>query len=183
MALAPEDKKSRKRSPTATRLGIDSMASFIPFIPTDEEEVRVFFELAPVAATDVVYDLGSGDGRLVFGALDSGAGKAVGVELDAALVHETRATAIQKGVEDRVTFLAADVMDVDLSPATVVLFYLISRASAALKPKLEAELKPGTRVVVESFPVRGWKAVKTKHVGHATRTFYLYVMPPEKEHR
>jgi SAM-dependent methyltransferase len=152
------------------------MGSFISFIPTPFEDIDDFFELGPVSSDDVVYDLGSGDGRLLFAALEKGAGKAVGVELDPVNVQKAMRKAKEKGLEDRVTFLEADVMDVDLSPATVVLCYLISAASAALKPKFEAELKPGARVVMESFPVQGWKAVETRG---EYKVFYLYRMPPE----
>ena len=153
------------------------MPSFISFIPTLVEDTDRFFELAPVSLTDVVYDLGSGDGRLLFTALEKGAGRAVGVDLDAALVNTARETAKEKGVEDRITFLVDDVMDVNLADATLVLCYLCSRASEALKPKFEAELKPGTRVVMETFPVPGWKPVRTIEKDY--RHFYLYVMPPE----
>ncbi len=128
---------------------------------------------------DVVYDLGSGDGRLLFSALEKGAGKIVGVELDSALARVARKTAGEKGVEDRATFLNADVMDVNLTDATIVLCYLFPSASTALKPKFELELKPGTRVVMESFPINGWKPVQTEMRGY--KTFYLYVMPPETE--
>jgi hypothetical protein len=92
------------------------------------------------------------------------------------LLRWTRITARDKGVEDCATFLEADVMDVDLSPANVALCYLITAASAALKPKLEAELRPGTRVVMESFPVHGWKPVEIRG---EYKVFYLYRMPPE----
>jgi SAM-dependent methyltransferase len=152
------------------------MPSFISFVPTPFDDIDNFFKLAPVSRGDVVYDLGSGDGRLLFAALDMGAGRAVGIELDPALVRRATFRAKEKGVEDRVTILRADVMEVDLSPATVVLCYLITAASAALKPKLEAELKPGARVVMESFPVHGWKAVETRG---EYKVFYLYRMPPE----
>jgi len=152
------------------------MGSFISFVPTPFDDIDNFFKLARVSSRDVVYDLGSGDGRLLFAALDQGAARAVGVELDPDLVHRARLKAREKGVEDRVTFLEADVMDVDLSPATVVLCYLITAASAALKPKFETELKPGARVVMESFPVHGWKAVETRG---EYKVFYLYRMPPE----
>ena len=152
------------------------MGSFISFVPTPFEDIDNFFKLAPVSAKDVVYDLGSGDGRLLLAALDMGAGRAVGVELDPTLIHRAQLRARQNGVEDRVQFLHADVMDVDLSPATVVLCYLITAASNALKPKFEAELKPGTRVVMESFPVHGWKPVETRG---EYKAFYLYCMPPE----
>ena len=152
------------------------MGSFVSFVPTPFDDIDNFFKLAPVSAADVVYDLGSGDGRLVLAALQMGAGRAVGVELDPTLVQRASLKAGEQGLEDRVTFLEADVMDADLSPATVVLCYLITAATAALKPKFEAELKPGTRVVMESFPVRGWKAAETRG---EYKVFYLYRMPPE----
>lgn len=157
------------------------MAYFVSFIPTSADEVRYFFDLAPVSAQDVVYDLGSGDGRLVFAAVERGAGKAVGVELNPAHVRECRDLARKKGLESRVSFIEADLMDVDLLDATLVVTYLFSSASAALKPKFEAELKPGTRVVMESFPVHGWKPKQIKSLEH--RTFYLYSMPPEPDRR
>jgi ubiquinone/menaquinone biosynthesis C-methylase UbiE len=157
------------------------MGSFVSFIPTPFEDVNTFFELAPVSSEDVVYDLGSGDGRLLFTALEKGAGRAVGVELNPEHVLTARQKAKEKGLESRVTFLNADVIDVNLSGATLVFCYLITAASAALKPKFEIELKPGTRVVMESFPVNGWKPVETKTVGYGFKTFYLYRMPPETE--
>ncbi len=157
------------------------MGYFVSFIPTATEEVRYFFDLAPVSAQDVVYDLGSGDGRLVFAAIEHGAGKAVGVELNPGHVRESTDLARKKSLESRVTFVEADLMDVDLSPATLVITYLFSSASAALKPKFEAELKPGTRVVMESFPVHGWKPKQIRSLEH--RTFYLYSMPPELDRR
>ena len=157
------------------------MGSFISFIPTPFEDIDTFFKLAPISHIDIVYDLGSGDGRLLFSALEKGAGKIVGVELDSALAREARKTAVEKGVEERATFLEADVMDVNLTDATIVLCYLFPSASVALKPKFEAELKPGTRVVMESFPIEGWKPVQTEMRGY--KTFYLYVMPPGKVER
>lgn len=153
------------------------MPSFINFIPTAFEDIDAFFELAPLSSSDVVYDLGSGDGRLLFAALGRGAERAVGIELDTERVREARETARSKGIEDRVAFVEADVMETNLSDATVVLCYLITAASAALKPKFEAELKPGTRVVMESYPIPGWKSVQTARRGY--KEFTLYIMPPE----
>lgn len=152
------------------------MGSFISFIPTPFEDIDVFFKLAPVSQSDIVYDLGSGDGRLLFSALEKGAGRSVGVELDPVLTRESNKAASEKGWEDKATFIEADVMDVNLSDATLILCYLYPTASEALKPKFESELKPGTRVVMESFPVHGWKPVRTEDFGY--KTFYLYVMPP-----
>jgi tRNA A58 N-methylase Trm61 len=153
------------------------MPSFISWVPTPFDDIEGFFELAPVSSSDVVYDLGAGDGRLLFAALEKGAGRAVGVEIDPVRVGEAEQNAKAKGLEDRVKFLLSDVMEANLTEASVVLCYLITSASAALKPKFEAELKPGTRVVMESFPVPGWKSVRT--VSKGSKTFYLYVMPPE----
>ena len=153
------------------------MGSFISWVPTPFEHIDPFFELAPVSSNDVVYDMGSGDGRLLFAALEKGAGRAVGVELNPDHVQTARDKANEKRLQDKVTFVHADVMDVNLSEATVVFCYLITAASLALKPKFEAELKPGTRVVMESFPVPGWKPVETKSRDY--RTYYLYRMPPE----
>jgi len=153
------------------------MPSFISFIPTPPEHIDGFFELTPLSSSDMVYDLGSGDGRLLFAALDKGAGKAVGVDLDPKRVNEAREAAKSKGLEDRITFLEADVMEVSLADASVVLCYLSNSASTALKPKFELELKPGTRVIMESFPIPGWKPFQTFDKGY--KKFYLYTMPPE----
>lgn len=153
------------------------MPSFIRFVPTPHIDICGFFELAPLSSADVVYDLGSGDGRLLFEALEKGAGKAIGVELDTELVREARETARSMGLEDKITFLEADVIEVNLADASVILCYLSTSASAALKPKFESELKPGTRVVMEMFPIPGWKPARTLRIGY--RRFYLYTMPTE----
>ncbi|OGO35771.1 MAG: hypothetical protein A2147_07895 [Chloroflexi bacterium RBG_16_57_8] len=157
------------------------MPSFVRFVPTHPDHVDAFFELAPLSPSDVVYDLGSGDGRLVFAALEWGAGKAIGVELDPEHVRRARKTARSRGLQERAAFLQRDVSEVDLADATVVFCYLSPPASAALKSKLELELKPGTRVVVESFPVPGWEAARTARRGYSdyyeVNEFYLYIMP------
>ncbi len=155
------------------------MGSFISFIPTPYEDVDPFFVLAPVSAEDVVYDLGCGDGRLLFAALERGAGRAIGIELDPLPLQTAKTKARQLGLEHKIGFVQGDVMETDLSPATLVLCYLITAASAALKPKLERELRPGSRVVMEAFPVHGWKVSEVWEVPY--KTFYLYRMPPETE--
>ncbi len=154
------------------------MGSFISWVPTPWDDIDTFFEMAPVTATDVVYDLGCGDGRLLMAAINKGAGRAVGVELDPVHAKEARDAVQSKGLSDRIHIIESDVMDADLSPATLIVCYLFTTASKALKPKFEAELKPGTRVVMESFPVHGWKSVNTQM--HGYKTFYLYRMPPDK---
>jgi len=154
---------------------------FVGFVPTHPQHVDAFFEIAPLTSSDVVYDLGSGDGRLVFACLGQGAGKAVGVELDRKLIKKARDTARERGLENRASFVQSDVTEVDLTGASVVFCYLTPQASAALKPKFEHELKAGTRVVIESFPIPGWKPAQTTARGYADyyeiNEFFLYVMP------
>jgi len=154
------------------------MPKYISWIPTQPEYIDTFFELCPISSSDVVYDLGSGDGRLLFAAAEKGAAKCVGVDIDPDLIKTARETAKYLGIESRVTFMEADVMAVDLSQASVILCYLLSAASADLKPKFEKELKRGTRVVMESFPIMNWKPVKV--IDNNGRIFYFYTMPPEE---
>ena len=153
------------------------MPLFIGFVPTPFENLDACFDLVELSPSDVVYDLGSGDGRLLFAALERGAGRAVGVELSPERIQMAREGARAKGLEDRVSFVEADVMDAGLIEATVVLCYLFTTASRALRPKLEAELKPGTRVIMESFPIHRWKPERV--AAKNGRTFYLYTMPAE----
>jgi len=154
------------------------MSKYVDWIPTQPEDIGPFFELVPLSASDCVYDLGSGDGRLLFSALERGAGRCVGIDIDADLIRAARETALQKGVEDRVRFIEGDILEVDLSPASIVLCFLYPTAFGALRLKFEDELKPGTRVVMESFPIREWTPAKIHY--KPGRNYYLYVMPPEK---
>src|SRR5512140_1184391 len=157
------------------------MGYFVSLIPTAAEEVSAFFDLAPISQNDVVYDLGSGDGRVVFAAARLGAGRAIGVELNPVHVEEATKTAHKLGLHAQIHFVNADLMDMDLSEATLVVTYLFSTASDALRPKFERELKPGARVVMESFPIHDWEPDAIKRLEH--RTFYLYTMPPRLDKR
>jgi SAM-dependent methyltransferase len=154
------------------------MTKFINWVPTRPESIDAFFELAPVSPADIVYDLGSGDGRLLFAALERGAGQCVGIDIDGERVAVARETARARGLQDRVRFIEADVTETDLSSASVVLCYLYPSASYALRSKLEAELKPGARVVMEAFPIPGWKADSAIDIQEGK--LYFYIMPIEK---
>lgn len=154
------------------------MPKYISWIPTQPEYIDTFFELCPVGSSDIVYDLGSGDGRILFAAIEKGAGQCVGVDIDPELVKTANETAKYLSVNNKVIFIESDVMDVDLSGASVILCYLLSTASADLKPKFEKELKAGTRVVMESFPIMGWKPVNV--IDDNGRIFYYYIMPAEE---
>ena len=154
------------------------MPKFISWIPTREEFINSFFEICPVSTSDIVYDLGSGDGRLLFAALEKGVAKCIGIDIDPDRIKVAFEASTRKKLNNKVKFIEADVLDVDLSEASVIFCYLCTTASAALKPKFEKELKTGTRIVMESFPIRGWKPVKESVTNG--RDFYFYTIPPEK---
>lgn len=158
------------------------MPYFISYIPTEPELIDGFFELAPVSSTDVVYDLGCGDGRLLFAAIEHGAGQAVGIDIDRSLISRCTAEAKKRGLENKVTFINKDLMDVDLSQATVIFCYLIGSAEWLLKPKFVSELRSGARIVTEMFPIPNWKPNRTyadqRWSGSRYREFFLYIMPP-----
>jgi tRNA G37 N-methylase Trm5 len=146
----------------------------VPFVPTPEPVVEQMLELAAVGPRDVVYDLGSGDGRIVVAAAKRGA-RAVGIDLDPDRVREARANARRAGVEGRVEFRQGDLFEVDLRPATVVTMYLLPDVNLELRPKLMRELKSGTRVVSHSFDMGDWKPTRTVEVDG--RKVYLWIVP------
>jgi ribosomal protein L11 methylase PrmA len=152
------------------------MSKYISWIPTTVDNIEAFFELCPVTASDIVYDLGSGDGRLLLSAAEKGALKCVGIDIDPDMVKISNETAKSKHLSDRITFIEADINSVDLSQASIIFCYIHPAASEALKPKFEGELKPGTKIVMESFPVMGWKPEKVIDNGVS---FYLYVIPAQ----
>ena len=128
-----------------------------PYVPTPPEIVTAMLRGVNVGPNDVVYDLGSGDGRIVIAAAKEFGARGVGIELDVRLIQESQDKAFNAGVADRTEFLWKDIFDVDLSPATVVTIYLFPEVNARLLPKLMRELKPGTRVVSHQYPIGDWK--------------------------
>ncbi len=144
------------------------------FPPSPPEVVAAMLKQAGVTKGDVVYDLGSGDGRIPIAAARLGA-RAVGVELSPDLVKQAIANAQKEGVSGRVRFLQRDFFETDISEATVVTLYLLPSLNARLLPKLNKELKPGTRVVSHSFDLGGPKPKTTIDV--SGRPVYLWVVP------
>jgi cyclopropane fatty-acyl-phospholipid synthase-like methyltransferase len=132
----------------------------VPFWPTPIEVVDQMLEMAQVKPDDVVYDLGSGDGRIVIRAAKKYGARGVGVELDSWLVESARKKAKEEGVEKLVEFRVGDAAKVDLRPATVVTLYMLPWFNDAMKDKLRAELKPGARVVSHDYGIGGWPADK-----------------------
>lgn len=139
-----------------------------PYVPTPEHMVRRMLELADVGEDDVVYDLGSGDGRIVIMAAKEFGARGVGVEIDRDLVERARFKARQAGVADRVAFRRGDLFDADIGDATVVALYLWPHMNERLRPKLQSELAPGARVVSYDFGIDGWPADTTIEFGNDT---------------
>jgi SAM-dependent methyltransferase len=149
-------------------------ASGTQFPPSPPEVVTAMLKLAGVTRNDVVYDLGSGDGRIPIAAARLGA-RAVGLEMNPELVAQAVANAEKEGVSGRVRFVQRDLFTADLSEATVVTLYLLPALNAKLLPKLNKELKPGTRVVSHSFDLGGPKPKSAIDV--EGRPVYLWVVP------
>jgi predicted RNA methylase len=129
----------------------------VGFAPTAPAVVDAMLQLARVSATDVVYDLGSGDGRILIRAAKEYGARGVGVELDPALVKIARQAAVENGVADKVSFVEGDLFAVDISPATVVTLFLWPSVNTRLEAKLRSELREGTRIVSNTFGIGNWR--------------------------
>jgi len=151
-----------------------------PFVASPLPVVRRMLVLAELKPGEVFYDLGAGDGRTVIMAAQEFGARAVGIELREDLAKKALQTVYQLGLQDRVTILHSNLFDVDISPADVVFLYLTTSANEKVKPKLEAELKPGARVVSHDYGIVGWKPVKVEEfcenpsLGYPSHTLYLY---------
>ncbi|HEU4437634.1 MAG TPA: class I SAM-dependent methyltransferase [Methylomirabilota bacterium] len=158
-------------------------AGDVPFLVTPLEVIDRMLGLARVGPDDVVYDLGSCDGRIVISAVkDFGARQAIGIEIDGTLVAKSRHYAQQAGVADRVSFVEQDFFRADFSDATVVTLYLTRDVNLKLRPKLLAELRPGTRVVSFNFDMGDWRPYAWIWVDADGRALpvYLWVVPPRR---
>jgi len=149
--------------------------SLAPYVPTPLKVVERMLQLAGVEKTDTVYDLGSGDGRIVITAAQKFGAKAVGVELDRILVKSTEDRIRELKIEDRARILNANIFDVDLSQASVVTLYLLTSGNETVKPKLESSLKPGTRVVSHDFQIAGWVPIRSETLKGHGRDHKIYV--------
>ena len=149
----------------------------VPYVPTPQVVVDKMLEVAAVTKDDVVYDLGSGHGRIVITAAKKYGVRGVGVDIDPERVKEANANAVQAGVVDRVKFIEQDLFKTDLREASVVTLYLLPDVNLRLRPKLWRELKPGTRVVSHAFDMGDWQPEKTIKV--EGRTIYYWVIPKD----
>lgn len=146
----------------------------VMFVPTPEAVVRRMLELGKVGPGDVVYDLGSGDGRIVISAVrDFGAARGVGIDIDPTRIEEARENAGKAGVGERVEFREEDLFEVDLGEADVVTLYLLQTLNERLRPRLQ-RLAPGTRIVSHSFSMGDWEPDHTEVV--EGQTVYLWIV-------
>ena len=145
------------------------------FVPTPQEVVDAMLEVAKVSKSDVVYDLGSGDGRIPVTAAKKYGARGVGIDIDPQRVKEANANAQSAGVTDKVKFLNQDLFTSDIGEASVVTLYLLPSLNVKLMPKLMKELKPGTRIVSHAFDMGDWKPEQTLNVNG--RTVYYWTIP------
>jgi cyclopropane fatty-acyl-phospholipid synthase-like methyltransferase len=156
--------------------------SLAPYVVSPQEIVDRMLEIANLKAGETVYDLGSGDGRILFTAAQRYHAKAVGVEISDRLVRSTNDRIAQLGLQNLVSVIHGDLLQVDLAPADVVTIYLMTNSNEILRPNLEKYLKAGARVVSHEYQVPGWKPRYVEKVDPDTRghMIYLYTMPPKK---
>ena len=137
----------------------------VKFVPSPQSVVDAMLELAHVTSADVVYDLGSGDGRIPITAAKKYGARGVGIEIDPRLIRDAHDNLAKAGVGDRVVFLNQDLFEANISGATVVTLFLLPRLNRQLMPKLKRELKPGTRVVSHHFDMGDeWPAEQSEDV-------------------
>lgn len=158
----------------------DISQEVVPYVPTPMKVVQRMLELAKVSRNDVLYDLGSGDGRVVIMAAQKFGARAVGVELDPQRFRESSARIQKLGLGKRAKIIYGNMFEVNVHAATVMTLYLLPSVNDQIEPKLDKELRSGTRVVSHDFMMNGWDPVKTEQVtdedgGH--HTLYLYVHP------
>jgi cyclopropane fatty-acyl-phospholipid synthase-like methyltransferase len=137
----------------------------VRYVPSPDSVVEAMLQLAQVSAKDIVYDLGSGDGRIPIAAAQRYGAIGVGVEIDARLNRDAVDHAKKAGVGDRVRFLTQDLFEADISQATVITLFLLPRINQDLMPKLKRELRPGTRIVSHQFDMgEQWPPEKSQDV-------------------
>ncbi len=151
-----------------------------PFVPSPSLVVEYMLKLADLKSGEVLFDLGSGDGRTVIMAAKSFGARGVGVEMREDLAKKAMSNIHEKGLEDKVVIINDDMFNVTLASADVVYLYLTTSANERIKPKLEGDLKKGARVVSHDYEITGWKPERVENfcenpkLGYPSHTIYLY---------
>ena len=151
----------------------------VPYVPTPMDVVEAMLDLGKVGKNDVVYDLGCGDGRIVVTAAKKYGATGIGVDLNPERLKEANENAKEKGVEKKVKFYEGNLFDFDFSKASVLTLYLLPDVNLQLKPKILAEMKPGSRVVSHAFDMGDWKP--DKQISVDGRTVYMWTVPNKKK--
>ena len=151
-----------------------------PFVPSPVLVVQRMLQLAELKPSEVLFDLGAGDGRSVIMAAKDFSARAVGVEMREDLAKKALSTIHEQGLSDRVTIVNGDLFTVNLTSADVVYLYLTTSANEKIRPKLDSELRQGVRVVSHDYEIIGWKPEKVENfcenpqLGYPSHTLYLY---------
>jgi predicted O-methyltransferase YrrM len=178
--------KSKETVPTEQAQAPDSsvppakeVRADVPYVPTPQPVVDTMLSLAKVGKDDVLYDLGSGDGRIVITAAQKFGTRGTGIDIDPQRIKEANTNAQSAGVVDKVKFAQQDLFNTDFRDATVVTLYLLPDVNKKLRPKLLSQLKPGTRIVSHDFDMDEWKPEKVVKVQAADRqhTVYYWTVP------
>jgi predicted O-methyltransferase YrrM len=165
--------------PAAAAAAAPERGPDVIFVPTPQEVVDAMLKLAKVTKNDVIYDLGSGDGRIPITAAKTYGARATGIDIDPQRIKEATENLKVAGVGDRVRFLNQDLFTTDISEATVVTLYLLPSLNVKLLPKLNKELKPGTRIVSHAFDMSA-DCVERKPLETMTingRSIYFWTIP------
>jgi precorrin-6B methylase 2 len=156
----------------------------VPYVPTTEEAVRAMLKLADVKKSDIVYDLGCGDGRIVIAAAAAVGARGVGIDINPVRIKEANENAQKAGVQKLVRFEEKDLFEADIHEASVVTLFLLNSVNLKLRPKLLKELKPGTRIVSNTFDMGDWKPLKEIKLDDAddmdsylSHKFFLWIVP------
>ena len=175
--LAPGNAQSQQpQSQQSTNGGAQLRSPDVVYVPTPHEAVDAMLKVAKVGKTDIVYDLGSGDGRIPIAAVQKyNAQRAVGIDINPIRIKEAEANLKAANVGDRVRFLNEDLFEAKIGDATVITLYLLPSLNVKLLPKLLAEVKPGTRVVSHAFDMGSWKPQQTLNAGGST--IYFWTIP------
>ena len=168
------------QSPTTDKKPLD-----VPYVPTHESLVEEMLNMARVGGNDVLYDLGSGDGRIVITAARRFGTRGVGYDLDPERISEARENARRAGVTDRVRFEQQDIFTAKIADATVITMYLLPDVNMRLRPRLLSELKPGTRIVSHNYDLGDWQPVQRKEmdVSGISHTLFLWIVPQRSSGR
>lgn len=151
----------------------------VPYVPTPQPVVDRMLEMADLSGDELLYDLGSGDGRIVITAAEKYGNRGVGIDIDPERIREANENARRAGVTDKVKFIEADLFDTDLRPVGALTLYLLSSVNLKLRPKILDELAPGTRVVSHDFSMGEWEP--DEHVSMDRSEIFLWIVPAKIE--